>query len=234
MPAADRVTLRRLGRPRILGIGPPPELEGALAIEDDEQLLLGAVAVRRRALRTRRQRQPVEAAVDRSRLAAEDKDISVSLNATGDCEVWGDHELLVTAVRNLVGNAVAYSDPHTRVAVRVRTVEGADDAQVELAVIDQGQGIPAAEQSRVFERFYRVDAARSRATGGTGLGLSIDKHVAANPGGEVGVWSEPGRGSTFTMRLPAARLGRQRAADARHTDDTVNVPAHRVTEESPA
>ncbi|MEP6631388.1 MAG: ATP-binding protein [Lapillicoccus sp.] len=170
-------------------------------------------------------------AVDRSRLAAEDKGITVSVVSTGDCAVWGDHELLVTAVRNLVGNAVAYSEPHTRVAVRVRAVDG---DQVELAVTDQGQGIAAAEQGRIFERFYRVDAARSRSTGGTGLGLSIVKHVAANHGGEVGVWSEPGRGSTFTMRLPAATVGRRRAADDRHTDDTVNLPAHRVTEESPA
>ncbi len=170
-------------------------------------------------------------AVDRSRVAAEDKGITVSVVGTGDCAVWGDHELLVTAVRNLVGNAVAYSEPHTRVAVRVRAVDG---DQVELAVTDQGQGIAAAEQGRIFERFYRVDAARSRSTGGTGLGLSIVKHVAANHGGEVGVWSEPGRGSTFTMRLPAATVGRRRAADDRHTDDTVNLPAHRVTEESPA
>jgi len=173
-------------------------------------------------------------AVDRSRLAAEHKAMTVSVVATGDCAVWGDHELLVTAVRNLVGNAIAYSDASTRVAVRVRAVEGDGYEHVELAVTDQGQGIPAAEQQRIFERFYRVDAARSRATGGTGLGLSIVKHVAANHGGEVSVWSEPGRGSTFTMRLPAATVGRQRAADARHTDDAVSLPTRRLTEETPA
>jgi two-component system, OmpR family, sensor histidine kinase SenX3 len=194
-------------------------LQAAASLSDPHQVDLGAAA---------------REALDRSRLAAEDKDITVSLTATGDCEVWGNHELLVTAVRNLVGNAVAYSEPHTRVTVRVRPVEDDDSEQVELAVTDQGRGIPAAEQSRIFERFYRVDAARSRATGGTGLGLSIVKHVAANHGGDVGVWSEPGRGSTFTMRLPAATVGRQRAAEARHTDDTVNLPAHRVTEETPA
>jgi two-component system, OmpR family, sensor histidine kinase SenX3 len=71
-------------------------------------------------------------------------------------------------------------------------------------VTDQGQGIPAAEQGRIFERFYRVDDARSRATGGTGLGLAIVKHICANHGGDVDVWSEEGRGSTFTIRLPAA------------------------------
>jgi two-component system sensor histidine kinase SenX3 len=104
---------------------------------------------------------------------------------------------------------------------------------VELAVTDQGHGIAAADQQRIFERFYRVDAARSRATGGTGLGLSIVKHVAANHGGEVTVWSEPGRGSTFTLRLPSMGIGRQRDADSRQTDDTVSVrPPTRLTPEA--
>ena len=165
--------------------------------------------------------QAAQEAVDRSRLAAEDKDIEIALVTAGDCSVWGDHALLVTAIRNLVGNAVAYSEPHTRVAVTVRAVSG---DVVELAVTDQGQGITMADQQRIFERFYRVDAARSRTTGGTGLGLSIVKHVAANHGGEVSVWSEPGRGSTFTLRLPAMVLGRRRDADSRQTDDTVTIP----------
>ena len=104
--------------------------------------------------------------------------------------------------------------------VAVRAVDG---DVVELAVTDQGHGIAAADQQRIFERFYRVDAARSRATGGTGLGLSIVKHVAANHGGDVSVWSEPGRGSTFTLRLPALTVGRMRDAQSRPTDDTVNV-----------
>ena len=85
---------------------------------------------------------------------------------------------------------------------------------VEIAVADQGQGIPESEQARIFERFYRVDAARSRATGGTGLGLAIVKHICANHGGEVTVWSEPGHGSTFTMRLPQAHLSRTKAVPA--------------------
>src|SRR6478672_7781081 len=129
--------------------------------------------------------QATREAVDRSRLAAEDKDIEIALVSGGDCSVWGDHALLVTAIRNLVGNAVAYSEAHTRVAVSVRAVPG---DLVELAVTDQGQGIAMADQQRIFERFYRVDAARSRSTGGTGLGLAIVKHVAANHGGEVSVW----------------------------------------------
>ena len=97
-------------------------------------------------------------------------------------------------------NAVNYSESGTRVGIGARRV---DDA-VEVTVTDQGSGIPAAEQERIFERFYRVDAARSRATGGTGLGLAIVKHVCQNHGGEVSVWSQEGRGSTFTMTLPAA------------------------------
>jgi two-component system, OmpR family, sensor histidine kinase SenX3 len=75
---------------------------------------------------------------------------------------------------------------------------------IDVSVTDQGLGIPAEEQQRIFERFYRVDTARSRTTGGTGLGLAIVKHVADNHGGNVSVWSEPGRGSTFTIELPAA------------------------------
>jgi two-component system sensor histidine kinase SenX3 len=149
--------------------------------------------------------------------------------SSGDCSVWGDHALLVTAIRNLVGNAVAYSEAHTRVAVAVRAVDG---DVVELAVTDQGQGIAAADQQRIFERFYRVDAARSRATGGTGLGLSIVKHVAANHRGAVTVWSEPGRGSTFTLRLPSMTVGRQRDADSRQTDDTLSVPPAATPQEA--
>src|SRR6478736_193891 len=107
---------------------------------------------------------------------------------------------LVQAVRNLLDNAVRYSPAGTTVGVGVRTRDGL----VEIAVVDQGIGISPEEQDRVFERFYRVDPARSRETGGTGLGLSIVKHVAADHGGDVQVWSQPGRGSTFTLRLPVA------------------------------
>ena len=114
--------------------------------------------------------------------------------------MFGDRNLLVTAVRNLLDNAVAYSPEATHVGVGVRDVDGL----VEVAVVDSGIGIPAGEQERIFERFYRVDPARSRDTGGTGLGLSIVKHVAADHGGDVTVWSQPGRGSTFTLRLPKA------------------------------
>ncbi len=104
----------------------------------------------------------------------------------------------MTAVGNLIENAVHYSPESTRVAVAVRSREGA----VEVSVTDQGMGIADKDLERVFERFYRADPARSRATGGTGLGLAIVKHVATNHGGEVSVWSVEGSGSTFTLRLP--------------------------------
>lgn len=140
----------------------------------------------------------VSEAVDRCRLAAQAKHIEVAVGGDAGGVVYGDHNLLVTAVRNLVDNAIAYSPDRTRVGVTVRRAAGL----VEVAVSDQGIGIAPADQQRIFERFYRVDQARSRATGGTGLGLSIVKHVAANHGGEVTLWSVEGQGSTFTLRLP--------------------------------
>ncbi|MEO5980740.1 MAG: ATP-binding protein [Pedococcus sp.] len=142
----------------------------------------------------------VHEAIDYSRVGADAKQIEIAEACAPDLKVFGDEDLLVTAVRNLIGNAVAYSDHGTRVAVGGRL----NDDMVEITVTDQGHGIPQAEQARIFERFYRVDAARSRATGGTGLGLAIVKHICANHGGDVAVWSEEGRGSTFTIRLPTA------------------------------
>ena len=141
-------------------------------------------------------------ALDRARTVAAAKDIALEAGGDRGAQVWGNHDLLVTAVRNLLDNAVAYSAPGTRIGLgtTVRTKAGL----VEIAVVDQGIGIPPEAQPRLFERFYRVDPARSRDTGGTGLGLSIVKHVASDHGGEVTVWSEPGRGSTFTIRLPLA------------------------------
>ena len=114
-------------------------------------------------------------------------------------KVHGDEELLITAVRNFIDNAVAYSPEHTRVVVCTRQ---ADDRHAEISVTDQGIGIPEADLQRIFERFYRVDPARSRQTGGTGLGLAIVKHAATRHRGEVNVWSKEGSGSTFTIRLP--------------------------------
>ncbi|WP_432457677.1 sensor histidine kinase [Cellulomonas iranensis] len=142
----------------------------------------------------------VAEAVDRARTGADAKQIRIAAGGDRGVTVFGDHNLLVTAVRNLLDNAVAYSPEGTRVSLGVRR----RGELVEIAVVDEGVGIAEADQDRVFERFYRVDPARSRDTGGTGLGLSIVKHVAADHGGDVSVWSQPGRGSTFTLRLPVA------------------------------
>jgi two-component system sensor histidine kinase SenX3 len=137
-------------------------------------------------------------AVDRSQLPAESKNITIVVGGRTEEKVFGDQDLLVTALRNLIDNAIRYSPPNTRVGIGVRSKEGV----VSVSVTDQGEGLSAEDQERVFERFYRVDSARSRHTGGTGLGLSIVKHVASNHGGEVTLWSQPGQGSTFTLRLP--------------------------------
>jgi two-component system sensor histidine kinase SenX3 len=113
--------------------------------------------------------------------------------------VPGDRRDLVSAVANLVDNAIKYSERGSHVHVTVRV----DGDWAEIAIADQGVGIPSRDLERIFERFYRVDRARSRSTGGTGLGLSIVRHVAANHSGSVAVESREGDGSTFTLRLPA-------------------------------
>ena len=143
-------------------------------------------------------------AIEQSRLVAGSRVVEIVSSLEPGARVFGDVELLVTAIRNLIGNAINYSATGARIAVSVRCAQ----QLVEIAVADQGQGIAESEQARIFERFYRVDTARSRATGGTGLGLAIVKHICANHGGEITVWSEQGQGSTFTMRLPAAPLSR--------------------------
>jgi two-component system sensor histidine kinase SenX3 len=137
-------------------------------------------------------------AADAARLVAQARGIDITVAAGVAAPVLGDRDLLVMAVRNLIDNAVAYSDDGHRVTVSV----GRDAGVAAVSVIDQGIGIPESEQERIFERFYRTDPARSRATGGTGLGLSIVKHIAAQHEGDVGVWSKPGIGSTFTLRIP--------------------------------
>ena len=145
----------------------------------------------------------VDAAVARCRAIAEAGGISLSTATHPGLWVVGDAEQLEAAVTNLVQNAVAYSEPGARVAVTTHAADG----RVEIRVSDNGIGISEADQARIFERFYRVDADRSRASGGTGLGLSIVKHVAHAHGGDVNLWSRPGQGSTFTLRLPAGQEG---------------------------
>jgi two-component system sensor histidine kinase SenX3 len=141
----------------------------------------------------------VHDAVDRCRLKAEPKEIILAIGGREGLKVHGEEELLITAVRNFIDNAIAYSPEHTRVVVCTRL---ADERHAEISVTDQGIGIPEADLQRIFERFYRVDPARSRQTGGTGLGLAIVKHAATRHRGEVNVWSKEGSGSTFTIRLP--------------------------------
>jgi two-component system sensor histidine kinase SenX3 len=156
----------------------------------------------------------VAEALDRCRMKASARGIELVAVGEHGLSVLGDEDLLVTALRNLLENAVAYSPDKTRVDVSTR--HAADDA-VEISVADQGIGIPERDLERIFERFYRVDPARSRATGGTGLGLAIVKHVTAAHGGKVTVVSTEGAGSTFTLMLPlridAVTVRRHRTGD---------------------
>lgn len=154
-------------------------------------------------------------AVDRCRHQASTKQITMAPGGTEGLKVWGNRGQLAAALGNLVENAVNYSPARTRVGIAARRITAPGGPLIEIAVTDQGIGISEKDRERIFERFYRVDPARSRATGGTGLGLAIVKHVAASHGGEVGVWSAEGQGSTFTLRLPEAARKTSRSADSR-------------------
>ena len=140
----------------------------------------------------------VSQAIDDSRLSAEARKISVQFMPTLHTQVLGDRTQLEMAISNLIENAIKYSPDGTQVSI----TEKCEKNLIEIAVTDQGIGIPEKDLERIFERFYRVDPARSRETGGTGLGLSIVKHVITNHGGDISVWSAEGAGSTFTIRLP--------------------------------
>ena len=140
----------------------------------------------------------VQEAISRYKVAADTADITVNTDDPTDFAVLGDQPLLVTAVANLISNAIAYSPDGSSVSISRRRYRDS----VEIAVTDRGIGISKADQERVFERFFRVDKARSRTTGGTGLGLAIVKHVAANHNGTIRLWSRPGTGSTFTLSIP--------------------------------
>ncbi len=145
----------------------------------------------------------VRAAIGRGRAVDAGRGVEIAaLDMPSELWIRGDELQLVSAVGNLVENAVKYSHPGDVVQLRTRV----DDVAVEVMVADQGVGIPTSDLDRVFERFYRVDKARSRDTGGTGLGLSIVRHVATNHGGEVLVSSQEGEGSTFVLRLPATMV----------------------------
>ncbi len=141
----------------------------------------------------------VAEALSRHKVAADNADIAITTDAPTGFRVYGDQPLLATAIANLVSNAIAYSPNGSPVSISRRR----RGDNVEIAVTDRGIGIAREDQERVFERFFRVDKARSRATGGTGLGLAIVKHVAANHNGSIRLWSQPGTGSTFTLSIPA-------------------------------
>ncbi|MDY0910824.1 sensor histidine kinase [Microbacterium sp. CFBP9034] len=140
----------------------------------------------------------VAASLDAHAIQADSAGVQVVRGGKRGLYVRGDAQVLSEAVGNLVANAIAYSPRGSSVGVGVKLVDGI----VEIAVTDRGIGIAEGEQDRVFERFYRADPARARRTGGSGLGLAIVKHAVQRHGGEVRLWSRPGRGSTFTIRLP--------------------------------
>ena len=144
----------------------------------------------------------IDEALSRNHLAAEARSIELNRGASVGVQVKGDRSLLVTALSNLVSNAINYSPEKMPVSVSQKVVDG---GVVLIRVTDRGIGIAPDDQKRVFERFFRVDQARSRQTGGTGLGLAIVKHVVANHGGNIKLWSRPGTGSTFTIELPIYR-----------------------------
>lgn len=160
------------------------KLQGAEALPEMEPLDLDEV---------------IDEAITRNQLAADSHHNQLTRGESAGVKVMGDKSLLVTAISNLISNAIHYSPDELPVSVTQKVVGG---KVVHIRVTDRGIGIAPEDQKRVFERFFRVDKARSRQTGGTGLGLAIVKHVVANHGGNIKLWSRPGTGSTFTIELP--------------------------------
>jgi two-component system, OmpR family, sensor histidine kinase SenX3 len=175
-------------------------LQSIGTIEDPEVVAIDAV---------------IEQAISTNSVLAEKSGITVAVSATTGAYVLGDGGSLATAIHNLVRNAITYSRGPSRVGVGATAKNGL----IEISVTDQGQGIADSDLERIFERFYRSDPARSRETGGTGLGLAIVKHVVNNHNGEVRVWSQLGKGSTFTVRLRQA----PKAAVQAHLLDTDSI-----------
>lgn len=145
----------------------------------------------------------IREAIDQCQTTSDARNIWVSYTEGIDASVLGDREQLIMAIHNLIENAINYSPDNTKVSITTNV----ENEIIEISITDQGIGIPEAEIERIFERFYRVDPARSRQTGGTGLGLSIVKHIITKHGGEVTVWSVEGVGSTFSIRLPIIAEG---------------------------
>jgi len=140
----------------------------------------------------------IKEALDQCRTTADSRQITLIFQDSEDGMILGDREQLTMAIHNLIENAINYSPAETKVAVSTSI----ENDILTISIADQGIGIPESEVDRIFERFYRVDPARSRETGGTGLGLSIVKHIITKHGGEISVWSSENVGSTFSIRLP--------------------------------
>jgi len=170
----------------------------------------------------------VQSAIARGRIVDGGRGVQIQTVAGPEAVyLRADERQLISALGNLVENAVKYSHAGDVVQIRTRV----DDNAVEIMVADQGVGIPARDLDRIFERFYRVDKARSRETGGTGLGLAIVRHVATNHGGDVLVSSQEGEGSTFVLRLPAGLV----VSDEHPTTSRSTSPAsgHSTSQETP-
>ncbi|MGJ9713923.1 sensor histidine kinase [Actinotignum sp. GS-2025d] len=140
----------------------------------------------------------VAESVARMDVEAANRGVKIVSGGQPGLTVYGDRRMLATAIRNLLDNAVRYTRPHGRVSIATSLADG----QVLISVVDQGEGIEAAQRERIFERFYRGDAARDRNSGGSGIGLAIVKHVVQDHGGRIKLWSKVGQGSTFTICLP--------------------------------
>jgi two-component system phosphate regulon sensor histidine kinase PhoR len=132
------------------------------------------------------------------------RDVAVATSVPKGLAASGDRRRVAQVVRNLIDNAIKFSPKGGRVDV---LGESAPDGHAVIHVIDRGVGIPRSEQANVFQRFYRVDPSRAKTTPGTGLGLAIVKHLLILHGGGIEVDSEPGKGSRFTVTLPAAPVG---------------------------
>lgn len=162
------------------------------------QIEAGQLPMEARAVRVS---EVIDPCLETARLGAAPKWITLEVDYDRNLAVKGDLNALQEILQNLLDNAVRYTLPSGRITVTATSKNG----EVVIAVCDTGIGIPKADQERIFERFYRVDAARSRESGGTGLGLSVAKHLVEAQGGHIEVQSEIGRGSTFSVFLPSAQ-----------------------------